>query len=54
MKNLRETKSGQAALEYILVFLALFGLYFVLRHYFVPATKSAAERTTTLVTSDYP
>lgn len=49
-----KSKLGQAALEYILVFLALFGLYFVLSHFFVPAAKNASERTTTLVTSDYP
>ncbi|MGN0852263.1 MAG: hypothetical protein ACI4Q3_02675 [Kiritimatiellia bacterium] len=49
-----DAKSGQAALEYVLVFLALFGLYFVLRSFFVPAARNASERTTVLVTSDYP
>lgn len=49
----RKGKSGQTALEYILVFVALLAVYFAVRHFASAAGKSA-ERTTTLVTCDYP
>ncbi|MGN0847224.1 MAG: hypothetical protein ACI4RA_07560 [Kiritimatiellia bacterium] len=48
-----DRRSGQAALEYILVFVALLGVYFAVR-IFARAARGSAERTTTLVTCEYP
>lgn len=52
MRN-RKGRSGQTALEYILVFVALLGVLAAAVHFARAAGKSA-ERTTTLVTCDYP
>ena len=52
MRN-RRGKSGQTALEYILVFVALLGVFAAVVHFARAAGKSA-EKTTTLVTSEYP
>lgn len=52
MQN-RKGKSGQTALEYILVFVALLGVFAAVVHFARAAGKSA-EKTTTLVTCDYP
>jgi len=52
MRGLR-VRSGQAALEYILVFAALIGLVVALE-YFVSAARKGAKQTAELVTSDYP
>lgn len=49
----RDGRAGQAALEYILVFAALLGVYFAIR-VFARAARQSATRTTTLVTSEYP
>ena len=49
----RMGRSGQAALEYILVFTALIGLVVALG-YFVDAARKGAKQTAELVTSDYP
>lgn len=46
-------KSGQAALEYILVFVALMAVVGALG-YFVRAARQESQRTAKLVTSDYP
>ena len=54
----RGGRAGQAALEYILVFAALLGVYFAIRVFairvFARAARQSATRTTTLVTSEYP
>ena len=52
MRN-RRGKSGQTALEYILVFVALLGILVAAMHFARAAGKSA-EKTTTLVTCEYP
>lgn len=49
----RNAKRGQSALEYVLVFAALLGVLFALRH-FARAAKASAERTAELVTGEYP
>ena len=49
----RTGKSGQTAVEYIIVFACLMGVVFALTC-FVRAAKSSAARTTTLVTCEYP
>lgn len=49
----RGGRAGQAALEYILVFAALLGVYFAIR-VFARAARQSATRTTTLATSEYP
>lgn len=46
-------KAGQAALEYLLAFMALLAIVIALWQ-FVKATRRAARQTTELVTSDYP
>ena len=46
-------RSGQAALEYILVFVALIAVVLVLWH-FVSVVRRSARQTVELVTSDYP
>ena len=46
-------RSGQATLEYILVFVALIAVVWALK-YFVSATHRSAQQTAELVTSDYP
>jgi uncharacterized protein (UPF0333 family) len=46
-------RSGQATLEYILVFVALIAVVWALE-YFVSATHRSAQQTAELVTSDYP
>ena len=51
MENAR--RRGQAALEYILVFVALLGLVFALG-FLVRAARSSSERTATLVSAEYP
>ncbi len=54
MKSLRsKVKSGQTMLEYIIVFVALLGVLGAIR-LFVSAAHSSAERTTQLVTCEYP
>ena len=54
MKSSRnKVKSGQTMFEYILVFVVLFGLLDAI-HIFVSAARSSAERTTQLVTCEYP
>ena len=52
MRN-RKGKSGQTALEYILVFVALLGVLAAAMQFARAAGKSA-EKTTTLVTCEYP
>ncbi len=49
----RRDKSGQAALEYILVFVALIAVVWALG-YFVSAARRGARQTAEMVTSDYP
>ena len=49
----KSAKSGQAALEYVLVFAALLIVCVALR-VFARAAHGSATRTTTLVTCDYP
>ena len=49
----RKGRSGQVALEYVLVFTALIAVVWALR-YFVFATRKSAKQTAELVTSDYP
>ena len=46
-------RNGQAALEYILVFVALLGLYFAAR-WFASAARRTAVQTAEIVTSDSP
>ena len=46
-------RNGQAALEYILVFVALLGVLAAAMQFARAAGKSA-EKTTTLVTCEYP
>jgi len=54
VKNLwKQTKSGQTALEYLIVFVVLLGVLGAIR-LFVSAAHSSAERTTHLVTCEYP
>ena len=48
-----DRRRGQAALEYILVFVALLGLVFALG-FLVRAARSSSERTATLVGAEYP
>ena len=50
---IRTDRSGQTAVEYIIVFVVLLGVVFALEC-FVRAAKSSAARTTTLVTCEYP
>ena len=50
---IRTDRSGQTAVEYIIVFAVLLGVVFALEC-FVRAAKSSAARTTTLVTCEYP
>ena len=52
MRN-RRWRSGQTTLEYVLVFAALLGVYFAVRC-FARAAQHSAEKTTTLVTCEYP
>jgi hypothetical protein len=47
-------RSGQATLEYILVFVALIVVFWGLKDFFVPAVRRSAQQTAELVTSDYP
>ena len=55
MKSSRnKVKSGQTMFEYILVFVELFGLLGAIHIFFVSAARSSAERTTQLVTCEYP
>jgi uncharacterized protein (UPF0333 family) len=49
----RRGRSGQAALEYVLVFVALIAVVWALG-YFVSAARKGAKQTAKLVTSDYP
>ena len=49
----RRDRSGQAALEYILVFVALIAVVWALEH-FVSAARRSARQTAEMVTSDYP
>ena len=49
----RKGRSGQAMLEYVLVFVALIAVVWALG-YFVSATRKSAKQTAELVTSDYP
>lgn len=51
--NRRRDRSGQAMLEYVLVFAALIAVVWALG-YFVDATRNSAKQTAKLVTSDYP
>lgn len=51
--NKRANRSGQTAVEYIIVFAFLLAVVFALQ-YFVRAAKNSAARTTTLVTCEYP
>ena len=48
-----KARSGQAALEYILVFVALIAVVRALE-YFVSAARRGAQQTAEMVTSDYP
>ena len=48
-----KARSGQAALEYILVFVALIAVVWALE-YFVSVVRRSAQQTAELVTSDYP
>ena len=48
-----KNRSGQAVLEYILVFWALIVVVGALE-YFVSAARRSAQKTAELVTSDYP
>ena len=49
----RRGRSGQATLEYVLVFVALIAIVWALG-YFVSAARRNARQTAGLVTSDYP
>ena len=49
----RRGRSGQAMLEYVLVFAALIVVVFALTC-FVRAARAESKRTAELVTSDYP
>ena len=49
----RRGRSGQAMLEYVLVFTALIAVVWALG-YFVSAARRNARQTAELVTSDYP
>jgi Flp pilus assembly protein TadG len=49
----RRDRSGQAAVEYVLVFVALIAVVWALG-YFVSAARKGAKQTAELVTSDYP
>ena len=49
----RRDRSGQAAVEYVLVFVALIAVVLVLWH-FVSVVRRSARQTVELVTSDYP
>jgi Flp pilus assembly protein TadG len=49
----RSDRSGQAAVEYVLVFVALIAVVWALG-YFVSAARKGAKQTAELVTSDYP
>ena len=49
----RANKAGQAMVEYIIVFVVLLGVIEALR-VFVSSARSSAERTTQLVTCEYP
>jgi Flp pilus assembly protein TadG len=49
----RRDRSGQAALEYVLVFVALIAVVWALG-YFVSAARRSARQTAEMVTSDYP
>ena len=49
----RAYKTGQTAVEYVIVFAFLLGVVLALT-WFVRAAKSSAVRTTTLVTCEYP
>ena len=49
----RTDRSGQTAVEYIIVFAVLLAVVFALEC-FVRAAKHSAARTTTLVTCEYP
>ena len=49
----RAYKTGQTAVEYVIVFAFLLGVVLALT-WFVKAAKSSAARTTTLVTCEYP
>ena len=51
--NRRRNRSGQAMLEYVLVFVALIAVVWALS-YFVSAARKNAKQTAELVTSDYP
>ena len=51
--NLRSNRSGQTLVEYVLVFAALIGVFFAVQC-FARAARRSAEKTTTLVTSEYP
>jgi hypothetical protein len=54
MKSLRsKSRSGQTALEYVIVFAVLLGVLAAVRA-FVSAARGSAERTTQLVTCEYP
>lgn len=49
----KKHKSGQAMLEYLIVFLVLLGVLGAIQ-LFVSAAHKSAERTTHLVTCEYP
>ena len=49
----RRDRSGQAAVEYVLVFVALIAVVWALG-YFVSAARRGAQQTAEMVTSDYP
>ena len=49
----RRDRAGQAAVEYVLVFVALIAVVWALG-YFVSAARKGAKQTAELVTSDYP
>ena len=49
----RRDRSGQAALEYVLVFVALIAVVWALG-LFVSAARRGARQTAEMVTSDYP
>ena len=52
-ESTRRGRSGQVMLEYVLVFLVLFGVVAALA-LFAKAARKEAVRTAELVTSDYP
>lgn len=49
----RRDRSGQVALEFVLVFTALIAIVWALG-YFISAARRNARQTAELVTSDYP